>query len=151
MAVLVEAFNVIAKLSAIESKYSGGVEGYKEDCPTETYCQDDHICRLGFGDAEGAQQWANSLLSAGLGDEVNGTLQDLAFADSFKGLAAPCEWLEFLCDEDGTMWTWRHGTVMGEKIAHDGWKPGQFYWADEKDILSQKIHMSDKKWWQFWR
>ena len=135
MAVLVEAFNVIAKRSAIESKYSGGIEAYIEDCPNKTLCQDNYLCRIGFGRFEDADEWASSLLSAGLGDEVNGVLQDIAFADSSKGLAAPCDWLKFSRDEDGTLWTWLHGTEMGDKIAHESWEAGKFFWV-ESDVLS---------------
>jgi hypothetical protein len=150
MAVLVEAFNIIAKSSVIESKYLGGVTGYAANCPTATFCQDDHLCRVGFGNAEEAEEWGNSLLSAGLDDEVNGVLQDIAFADSSKGLAAPCGWLEFSRDENGTLWTWLHGTEMGERIAHEGWEPGHFYWIDSNH-LAGGVLVSDKKWWQFWR
>ena len=147
---MVEAFNVIAKRSAIEFKYLGGIAGYVENCPNQTYCQDVYLCRIGFGCFEDADEWANSLLSAGLGDEADGVLQDIAFADSSKGLAAPCDWLEFSRDKDGMLWAWLSGTEIGERIAHESWEPGGFLWVDS-DVLSRAVRETDKKWWKFWR
>ena len=150
MAVLVEAFNVIAKKSAVESKYPGGLSGYIADCPNETFCQDEYLCRIGFGNAEDAEKWAAHLMNSGLGHQINETFQDIAFADSSKGLAAPCEWLVFTQDEVGSMWCFLHGMEMGEKFAHDGWQPGNFLWIDRDSVVSE-VPNRPKKWWQFWR
>lgn len=150
MAVLIEAFNVIVKLSAIEAKYPGGLQDYKKDSPTLVFCQDDHICRIGFSIAEHAEEWGNSLFSLGLDDEVNDVLQEVAFADNSKVLVTPCDWLDFSKDKNGTLWAWLRGTEMGEKSAHEGWAPGQFFWVDA-DALPEPVCESVGKWWQFWR
>ena len=150
MAVLIELFNVIGKLSSIESKYLGGLANYINDCPTETYCQDIFICRIGFGDYDGTYKWADELFSKGLDEERNGIFQDLTFVDGYKGLAAQCDWLEFNRDENGSMWAYLRGTEIGDKVAHQGWKPGQVFWLDADDVI-HRDSIQGKKWWKVWR
>ena len=48
MAVLVEAISVIARRSAIESKYQGGWPTFTSDVPNATLCSDEKIARVGF-------------------------------------------------------------------------------------------------------
>jgi hypothetical protein len=45
MAVLIEALNVIVKVSVLEARHPGSLDGYIADCPNKTFCCDDRLKR----------------------------------------------------------------------------------------------------------
>ena len=48
MAVVIEAFDVVLPIDAVERSYPGGLAAFRHDAPNGTYCSDGVLCRLSF-------------------------------------------------------------------------------------------------------
>lgn len=96
MSVLIEAFSVVVRNEAIEQKYPGGIDAFRQSCPEGTFCMDSNIIsRIGFATLGDADDFAFSLLELGLSYIVDGEFSEIAVLDQFDGLVIPCPWLEF--------------------------------------------------------
>jgi hypothetical protein len=95
MAVLVEAISVVIRTDAIISRYPGGWEQFRDDCPNQTLCADGELIRIGFTTPQDIQQFVEGLSQHGIEYLQDGRAVDLVVADQQRGLAAPCGWAEF--------------------------------------------------------
>ena len=141
MAVLVEGISVVVRLSAIETKVSGGWDQFRSLVPNSTLCADDELARVGFLMPDRVAAFVELLEDQGLAFLVGGEAVDLAVVDQQAGLTVNCDWLEFSrfrwgkeSDEDrfvGACWLYEgkrigFGPVMPAKgfslATPPGWK-----------------------------
>ncbi len=48
MAVQITFFSMIIKKTTLDEKYPGGVAQYREDCPNQTYHEDDYLTCVAY-------------------------------------------------------------------------------------------------------
>lgn len=105
MAVLAEAISVIIRKQAIEQRLPGGMDAFMRTMPNRTFCEDTHLCRLGFLSPAETAVFTERLQMLGLcflGED--GEAQDFAVVDQQHGPTTACAWLTFgrvRCDEQG--------------------------------------------------
>ncbi len=95
MAVLIEAISVVLRAEAVHSRYPGGWERFRADCPKETLCADDDLIRVGFMTPADTQQFVEGLGRFGIEYARDGRAVDLVVADQQRGFAVPCDWADF--------------------------------------------------------
>lgn len=117
MSVLIVAFNVVVKLITVEEKYPGGAKQYAADCPNLTYCQDEHLTRIGFMSLDDAEAFAYKLRQT-----HKFATEDIAFVDHGTGILAPRDWLEYSPQQDGAPACWLKGIEPGQLVVPKGWK-----------------------------
>ena len=66
MAVLIEAISVIVRIPAIQEKYIGGWESFKNNSPNNTLCADSYLARLGFMIQTDVESFVKELENKGL-------------------------------------------------------------------------------------
>ncbi len=93
VAILVEAITVVARISAIERRYIGGLRAFELDCPNRTYAHDQEVARIAFMNGYDVGALVDRLEGEGLELLRDGRHADLAVADAAQGLAYPCDWL----------------------------------------------------------
>lgn len=127
MAVLIEAISVVVHGAAMEAKYSGGWDAFKAASPNDTLCADGELIRVGFLQRAEAEAFVEHLKQAGLVFLERGRAKDIALVDHFKGLVAPCDWLQIghlNLDNDPTrrvMAARLQGSESNEIAMPDGW------------------------------
>jgi hypothetical protein len=121
MSVLVQAISVVIRNSTVEEKYPGGLRGYRDDCPNQTFCADEHLCRVGFMVPEAVGDFVTELQSHGLEFAETGDFTDIAVVDQMTGPTAPCPWLCFGQHPDGYSLAWLIGTDPHGMYVPDGW------------------------------
>lgn len=124
MSVLCEAISVVVPADVVERRYPGGLRGYQADCPTRTFCCDEHLTRIGFMQPAVSEQWVARLVSVARLTplSMDGDFRDLAVVDQYEGLTLPCPWLETAV-EDGVRRAWLRGTEPGVMAIPDSWRP----------------------------
>ena len=95
MAVLIEGISVVLRVETVRSRYPGGWERFRADCPNNTFCSDGKLIRVGFMTPGDTQQFVESLGRFGIEFLRNGRAVDIAVADQQRGFTAPCDWAEF--------------------------------------------------------
>jgi hypothetical protein len=125
VSVLAEALSVIVRRSTLETKYPGGVEGYRRDCPNATFCADKHLTRIAFMVPPDVQRWIDHLTRAGLIFVVNKQAVDFVVVDQRQGPTVPCSWIEGGRHPDGYSAVWLAGTIPGELEHPPRWTPAQ--------------------------
>ncbi|PKN10498.1 MAG: hypothetical protein CVU72_00990, partial [Deltaproteobacteria bacterium HGW-Deltaproteobacteria-7] len=103
MPLLVEGISVIIKRDAIDKKYPGGWDGFVEDVPNKTLCEDDYIARVGFMTPLDVGEYITQLEGYGFQHMENGYAIDIVVVDQIRGLCVKCNWLEifyFSIDND---------------------------------------------------
>lgn len=123
MSVVVDMFSVVVRVSALEEKYPGGLEGYVKDHGDFTFCADTHLTRVGFMDSIPAMAHVSGLEERGLVVSDEAGSPDVAMVDQFKGILHPCSWLRFAKHPEGYSYCWLAGTEPGELKAQPGWTP----------------------------
>jgi tetratricopeptide (TPR) repeat protein len=120
MAVLIQGFSVIVRNSVLASKYPGGVEGYRRDCPNSSFCADEYLSQVGFMVLSDAHVFVARLAEKGLTPFRKDTAEDVVIVSHEKGPLRPCAWLEL--GQDGqTVIAWLAGSNRGELQAPVGW------------------------------
>ena len=94
MAILVEVYTVILKISTIEEKYPGGMNGFVKDA-NATIRFDEEIAGIEFMVPEDVMSFIRRLQSYGMKYLEDGKFIEVALADQMRGLLAHCEWLQF--------------------------------------------------------
>jgi hypothetical protein len=117
MAVLVEGISVLIRKDSIQNKMSGGDARFRLLIPNSTFCEDDHLARIGFLNPVDVESFIDELENVGLTFVEDGKAIDIAICDQQRGLTTDCDWLEFyrLSIEDGKVgaaWMFE-----GERIA----------------------------------
>lgn len=107
MAVLAEAISVIIRKQAIDDRIEGGMARFMSELPNRTYCEDDHLCRLGFLSPAETAVFNERLQQLGLRfADPEGQALDFAVVDQQHGPTLPTPWLIFgklPCDAEGHM------------------------------------------------
>lgn len=125
MSVLVEAISVLVRRVTLEAKYPGGVARYREDCPSQTFCMDDRLTRIGFMAPADVRDFIDRLKGFGLTFYNGEQFCDIAVVDQMDGPTAACPWLQWTRHEEGYCVAWRSDGTP-ESLAHPpGWTPGQ--------------------------
>lgn len=125
MAVLIEAISVIVRIPAIQDKYPGGWESFRDAAPNQTLCADSQLARIGFMSPVDVESFVKKLEKYGLVYMKDGECEDIAVADQQRGFAVQCNWAE--CGEvniDGN--SIKACRAIGDKsyqlMTPDGWK-----------------------------
>lgn len=95
MAVLIEAISVVVRASSIISKFPGGFDGFKQIVPNGTLCADNELARVGFMMPDDVESFVKKLERFDLVYQRNGQPIDINVVDQLRGIATPCDWLEF--------------------------------------------------------
>jgi hypothetical protein len=104
MAVLIEALSVIVKVSVLEARYPGGLDGFIDDCPNATFCSDDRLARVGFLDPRDVAAFLAYLGNVGLVLFDREGWRDVAVVDQLAAeQAIPCAWLAIGPCDDGLL------------------------------------------------
>lgn len=125
MSVLAEALSVVVRRSVLDAKYPGGAAQYRLDCPNGTFCEDEHLTRVGFMTPEDVGVYITRLEREGLIFFVDGSVVDIAVVDQHIGPTAHCDWLAGGKYPDGYSAVWLAGTQPGFLAYPPGWTPEQ--------------------------
>ena len=88
MAVLVEAYRIAVRLKAIEDKYPGGYEAFREIIPSEVYYKDDNLLAVEFMNPDNANKFVITL------EKLAFTNKDVAYLSQIKGKLHPSTWIK---------------------------------------------------------
>jgi len=105
MPVLCTMLSVIIKEVSIKQNYKGEWNGFLDDIPNSTMCNDGELVRVGFTSPDFAQIYIDLLKSKGLKFKNGGTNNnlsdntrnhnDIVVVDQIKGPITECDWIEF--------------------------------------------------------
>jgi hypothetical protein len=103
MAVLIEGISVVTRVAALEKSLLGGLFGFKQIVPNQTFCSDGELARVGFMSPPDVETFIKGLQVWGLVFLRAGEAVDIAVVDQAHGPMSECPWLEFghLAVEDG--------------------------------------------------
>lgn len=125
MAVLVEGISVIARVPAIEERYPGGWEAFRDNAPNQTLCADNSLVRVGFMSPADVESFVKELEAKGLVFLADGETQDVAVADQQRGFSVKCDWAECGHVDIGgnrIMACRAVGDDSGQLMTPDGWR-----------------------------
>jgi hypothetical protein len=132
MSVLIECYNVVVRMEAIERRFPGGLWGYLTACPNQTFACDDHLTRVGFMTIDDVDTFGLRVLArGGMAVQVEGTSrvgfedEDVALVQQGQGLflTASPPWLAYEERPDGICHCWLASQPPGELCAPQGWTP----------------------------
>lgn len=126
MAVLVEGCSVVMRTSSIGVSYPGGIEGYRRDCPNDSFCTDGELVRVGFDSPQELGHWVERLFAYGFCYLSDGACADFALVDHVFGLALPCPWLDLLRLQRPTM-VIRVGRLRNSMVSEVAFPAGWSY------------------------
>jgi hypothetical protein len=122
MSVLAEAFSVVVPVSVLARSYPGGLCRYEREAPNHSYCSDGVLTRVGFLARKDAEYFAALLETAGLTAYDRGVFVDVALVDQNIGPLAPCLWLEFARERNGTPVCWHAASRRGSVHVPPDWE-----------------------------
>src|SRR5262249_28396254 len=93
MAIELECANVIVRIRALEARYPGGLTAYRDDCPNNSYLQDDHLTRVGFMSTAEAEQYLGQVALRGLHVTDDPNTSDALIIRSNRAPIPTCHWL----------------------------------------------------------
>jgi hypothetical protein len=95
MSVPIEFFSVVVPKLVLEEKYVDGLQGYKADCPNNSFLADTHITRVGFMSDTELHEYCEGLIRKGLhfNDVVNSST-DFVVVQNLIGFQWAVDWLE---------------------------------------------------------
>ncbi len=120
MALLIDAYAVIISKDTVEAKYPGGLGGYLNDSPNETFRTDDYLTRVSFMRFEDAEAYIARLAARGLTPSRKGAAEDAALVSRQEGLSSPCRWLE-LGSYQGARVVWHTTDPTANRFPPAGW------------------------------
>ncbi len=118
MAILMICENVVVKKQTIAEKYPGGLTQYREDCPTETYLEDEHLTRIAFMNHRDVDVLLDRLQGLGLTIADEEQSGEVVVVNMFFGMETECDWLEGSSGPGGLR-CWLLGTEPGEVMVDD--------------------------------
>jgi serine/threonine protein kinase len=131
MAVLVEAFSVIVRVSTISDRYPGGMAAYRGNCPNRSFCMDGHLTRVGFMSPADVQTYVGQLELLKIVFIRDGAAIDVVVVDQNNGPTSACDWVDFTHTSDGIACCWLKGSDPSEIAAPPDWKPGRVSHSDD--------------------
>jgi len=124
MAVLIQGFSVVVQQATLKTKYPGGLEAYRGECPNSTFCADDFLTRVGFMVQNDAEGFIAHLATKGLTPFRNSACEDVALVTPADGSLRPCDWLKIAPWGPAAI-AWLANTHCGEIHAPHGWNADQ--------------------------
>jgi tetratricopeptide repeat protein len=95
MAVLIEGISVLVRVSAIASKFAGGIGAFGNLVRNATYCADDDLARVGFMTPSDTGSFIEQLVRRGLTHLSHDAAADIVVVDQLQGPLSACSWVEF--------------------------------------------------------
>jgi len=118
MAVVIECTTVVIVSASLERRFPGGLAGFAQRLPNNTYRGDGKLAAVSFMDPRDARMFVAALAKHGLSDPWSGRSEDVAVVDQSQGFLAPCDWLEV----DLRQFTGQDGTPFAATVA---WADGE--------------------------
>lgn len=94
MAVVIDAWAVVARRSAVDEKLPGGAAAWCEATPNRVACVDRGLCCAGFMHEADALEFAAALERHGLRAQEGGQFCDVAIAHARGRMRHACNWLD---------------------------------------------------------
>jgi len=123
MSVLVTAITLVMKNADIETKFSGGLNGFRSCVPNGTFGTDGNLCRVSFMNPADVESFVNLLVKNGFNDAQGGQWKDFAVVDQNNGPTLPCSWIEWAMNDDRRLLVWLKGHPIGEVATFPAWTP----------------------------
>ena len=95
MAVLIEGISVVIRAERLLRLFPGGWDAFQAFVPTLNLCADNELVRVGFRSNKDVEPFVAQLQSVGLEHLRDGAAIDMAVVDQTRGIAVPCDWLEY--------------------------------------------------------
>jgi hypothetical protein len=95
MAVLIEGISVVIRAEPLLRLFPGGWDAFQAFVPTLNLCADNELVRVGFRSNKDVVPFVAQLQSVGLEHLRDGAAIDMAVVDQTRGIAVPCNWLEY--------------------------------------------------------
>jgi hypothetical protein len=115
MAIELECASVIAPIRALEERYPGGLAAYRDDCPNNSYLQDDHLTRVGFMSTADAEEYLGQVAAKGLRVTGDPSTSEALILCSGREPMPPCDWL-VTGEHDGVVACWLRGSPPGPLV-----------------------------------
>ena len=93
MSIKIEFINLIIPKLVIQKKYSGGLSRLKNECPNNSFREDDDLVRIGFMNYNDLYNFLDKLISDGLIYDEKRTV-DFVIINSYSGLSWEVDWLD---------------------------------------------------------
>jgi|GEM_PF-3044174 len=122
MAIELECASVIVPTRALDERYAGGLKAYRDDCPNNSYLQDDHLARVGFMSTAEAEEYLGQIAAKGLRVTEDPSTSDALILCSGRE-PAPCNWL-MIGEHDGVVACWLRESPPGPLVR---WREGPIY------------------------
>lgn len=148
MAVLIEALNVVVRVSRIRAKFTGGLTAFKKSIPNKTFCMDSRLARVGFMNPVDVESYVAYLERNGLTFISSGKAKDIVVIDQFKGPTAACDWIELVtikC-EDKECRICRSKSEPRDILSFSapaGWKFGEakILYMESEEVRNRMVYM----------
>jgi hypothetical protein len=122
MSIVIEAWTLVVRIDAVQSRYPGGVEAFLRSVPNRSFHRDTHLAGVSFFTFEEVQGFGLDIQAkSGLGAFIHGAWQHMVPTDQVDGVPSTCDWLEVEKHPEGFTHCWLKGTEAGEVAARDGW------------------------------
>jgi hypothetical protein len=95
MAVLVEAFSVIVRREAVNTRFAGGMSAFLQTFPNRAAYHDPDLFRVGFMDSTDASAYVESLEASGLTFHRDEVTIDIAIVIQDQGPTMASPWLKY--------------------------------------------------------
>jgi hypothetical protein len=158
MSLLVEAFCVVVRKSALEAYYPRGVDGFLihssiRSAEHRYLCMDSELVCLSYFTPDAAERAIVPLTNAGLTDIREDEFVDIAIVDQRYGPTLQCTWLTWERDPAGYTSIWLTGELPGELITPIGWTVEQslrLKRVDIRDFPSRALKLADEDGVETW-
>lgn len=114
MAIELDCASVIVPIDSLEARYPGGVAAYRDDCPNNSYLQDEHLTRVGFMSTTEAVRYLGQVASKGLRVTDDPSASDVVLING-RDSNPTCIWLEY-GGHGGAVACWLRGHPPGELV-----------------------------------
>lgn len=115
MAIELQCASVIVPIRVLEERYPGGLATYRDDCPNNSYLQDEHLARVGFMSTADAEEYLGQVAAKGLRDTDDPSTSDALIICSGREPMPPCSWL-VTGEHDGVMACWLRESPPGQLV-----------------------------------
>lgn len=159
MAIVVESFNVVVRVDAIEEHCRGGLAGFTARVPTNTFCSDGRVCRVAFMSADDAQVWASGLSDQGLVPPEAGKTAHATIYDDRNGDWYGATWLTggfrpWVRGEGNAVQVpavWLADREPGSLVTPPGFAPGRVSWTSTEVFFATHERVSTEEGVETWR
>jgi hypothetical protein len=115
MAIELECASVIVPIRALEERYPGGLTTYRDDCPNNSYLQDENLTLVGFRSTAEAEQYLGQVALSGLRVTDDPFTSDALIICRGREPILPCNWL-VTGEHDGVMACWLRESPPGQLV-----------------------------------